>query len=78
MFEPKPLTREGIPRALERAERYRLLNEPVEAESICLDVLGAEPNSQPALVTLPSVLLRSLTVALRTAWVPVGPRRVAR
>jgi len=52
MFEPKRLTREGIPKALERAERYRLLNEPVEAESICLDVLGADPQNEPALVTL--------------------------
>ena len=34
MLEPKPVTREGIPRALEKAERYRLLNEPVDAESI--------------------------------------------
>ena len=36
MFELKPLSREAIPRALEKAERYRLLNEPAEAESICL------------------------------------------
>ena len=52
MYEPKPLTREGIPRALEKAERYRLLNEPVEAESICLDVLDAEPGNARALVML--------------------------
>jgi tetratricopeptide (TPR) repeat protein len=52
MLEPKPVTREGVPRALEKAERYRLLNEPVEAESICLDVLGVDPNHQQALVML--------------------------
>jgi hypothetical protein len=52
MYQPKPLTREGIPRALERAERYRLLNEPVEAESICLDVLDAEPENPHAHVML--------------------------
>jgi tetratricopeptide (TPR) repeat protein len=52
MLEPKPVTREGIPRALEKAERYRLLNEPVEAESICLDVLGVDANHQQALVML--------------------------
>jgi hypothetical protein len=52
MLEPKRLTREGIPRALERAERYRFLNEPVEAESICLDVLAADPQNEQALVTL--------------------------
>ncbi len=52
MLEPKPVTREGVPRALEKAERYRLLNEPVEAESICLDVLGVDPSHQQALVML--------------------------
>ncbi|HKS05129.1 MAG TPA: hypothetical protein VJR92_02350 [Gemmatimonadaceae bacterium] len=51
-FEPKPISRAGVPAALEKAERYRLLNEPVEAESICLDVLAVEPENQDALVTL--------------------------
>ena len=39
MFELKPLSQEAVARALEKAERYRLLNEPAEAESICEDVL---------------------------------------
>ena len=52
MPELKPLSREAIPRALEKAERYRLLNEPVEAESICLDVLAADPANQAALIML--------------------------
>jgi tetratricopeptide (TPR) repeat protein len=52
MFELKHLSKEGIPKALERADRYRLLNEPVEAESICRDVLAIEPENQLALVTL--------------------------
>lgn len=52
MFELKPLSQEAIPKALERADRYRLLNEPAEAESICLDVLAAEPDNQRALVTM--------------------------
>jgi len=52
MPELKPLTREAVPRALEKAERYRLLNEAAEAESICLDVLAADPGNQRALVTL--------------------------
>ncbi len=51
-FELKTLTAEGIPAALEKAERYRLLNEPAEAESICLDVLKASPDNQQALITL--------------------------
>ena len=52
VFELKPLSREAVGRALEKAERYRLLNEPGEAESICLDVLHVEPDNQPALITL--------------------------
>ncbi|PYK96972.1 MAG: hypothetical protein DME19_17980 [Verrucomicrobia bacterium] len=57
MFELKPLSREAIPAALEKATRYRLLNEPAEAESICLDVLRADPDNQQALV----ILLLALT-----------------
>src|SRR2546430_9223459 len=52
MSELKPLSREAIPAAREKAERYRLLNEPAEAESICLDVLRADPENQSALITL--------------------------
>jgi hypothetical protein len=52
MFELKTLTEEGIPAALEKAERYRLLNEPAEAESICLDVLKVDPGNQEAIITL--------------------------
>jgi len=52
MPELKPLSRESIPRALEKAERYRLLNEPVDAESICMDVLAVDPSNQQALVML--------------------------
>ena len=51
-FELKTLSPEALPRALEKAERYRLLNEPGEAESICLDVLDVDPGNQEALVTL--------------------------
>jgi hypothetical protein len=52
MLTPKSITREGIPAALEKAERYRLLNEPGGAESICLDVLAVDPSHQEALVML--------------------------
>lgn len=52
IFQPKPLSPDGVPRAIEKAERYRLLNEPVEAESICLDVLEADPQNHQAVVTL--------------------------
>ena len=52
MFELKHITREAIPGALARIERYRLLNEPEEAESICLDVLAIDPDNQAALIML--------------------------
>ncbi|HEX4750321.1 MAG TPA: hypothetical protein VH302_12325 [Bryobacteraceae bacterium] len=51
-FELKPLSPSAIPAALERAHRYRLLNEPSQAESICLDVLSIEPDNQTGLITL--------------------------
>ena len=52
MSDLKALSREAIPAALEKAERYRLLNEPGEAESICLDILQADPDNQSAIITL--------------------------
>jgi len=52
MDELKKLSKEAIPLALEKANRYRLLNEPAEAESICLDVLRADPENQEAIITL--------------------------
>jgi hypothetical protein len=57
MPELKQLHKEAIPSALEKAERYRLLNEPGEAESICLDVLTVDPDNQRAII----VLLLALT-----------------
>ncbi len=51
-MELKPITREGIPGALQKAERYRLLNDSSAAESICLDVLDVDPVNQEALVSL--------------------------
>jgi hypothetical protein len=51
-FPLKKLTPSAIPAALDRAERYRLLNEPAQAESICLDVLRADPSNQRALILL--------------------------
>lgn len=57
MIPLKLLHTEGIAAALDKAERYRLLNEPAEAESICLDVLEIDPDNQTALI----VLLLALT-----------------
>src|SRR5215472_12918676 len=57
MFELKRLSKEAIPAALEKALRYRLLNQPADAESICHDVLAIDPENQQALV----ILLLALT-----------------
>ena len=52
MLELKPISKEGIPAALEKAERYRIIGDPSSAESICLDVLLVDPENQQALITL--------------------------
>ena len=41
----KRISPTGVERALEKAERYRLLNEPWDAESICEDILDIEPQN---------------------------------
>jgi len=56
-FNLKPISHDAIPEALEKAQRYRLLNEPAQAESICQDVLAVEPANQQALI----ILLLALT-----------------
>ncbi len=48
-FKLKPLSSDAIESALEKANRYRLLNEPGAAESIYLDILAVEPKNQEAL-----------------------------
>ena len=48
----KPISTAGVPTALQKAERYRLLNDSSAAESICLDILAVDPENQAALTTL--------------------------
>ncbi len=48
-FELKPLHKDAVAAALEKAHRYRLLNEPGAAESIYLDILQIEPDNEQAL-----------------------------
>ena len=72
MFELKRLSMSAIPGALAKAERYRLLNEPGEAESICRDALDADPGNQDALVMLLLALTEQFdddaTTAVADAW----------
>jgi tetratricopeptide (TPR) repeat protein len=51
-FTLKPISKAAVPAALERAHLYRLLNQPLQAESICLDVLAADPDNADAHVAL--------------------------
>jgi hypothetical protein len=72
MFELKPISRDAIPEALAKVERYRLLNEAWQAESICLDVLRIEPDHPEALV----MLLLSLTDQFGKGVSPVRAREL--
>jgi hypothetical protein len=69
-FPLKRITAEGIPHALDKAERYRLLNDPVQAESICHDVLAVEAANQDA--------LRCLILSLTDQFSPGGAAAAAR
>ena len=49
-FKLKPISREAIPRAIQKAERYRLINQSWAAESICRDILDIDPANQQVMV----------------------------
>jgi len=51
-LELKPISRDAIPRAIQKAERYRLLNQSWATESICLDILEIDPDNQQVMVML--------------------------
>jgi hypothetical protein len=69
MFELKLLSADAVPAALEKALRYRLLNEPEQAASICEDVLRIDNDHQEAL----AMLILSLTDQFGGAR-PVSPK----
>jgi hypothetical protein len=52
MLRLKPISKDAVPAALQRAERYRLINQPWAAESICLDALEVDPENEAVLITL--------------------------
>jgi tetratricopeptide (TPR) repeat protein len=51
MFTLKPISPDSVEGALAKAERYRLLNEPDEAESICRDILQIDPGNREAQIS---------------------------
>lgn len=69
-FTLKKISADGIPHAMEKAERYRLLNDPVQAESICHDVLAVDAGNQDA--------LRCLILSLTDQFSAGGAARAAR
>jgi len=52
MFELRKLAPDAVEAAQEKAVRYRLLNKPRLAESICRDILAVDPDNRDAIVTL--------------------------
>lgn len=69
-FTLKTISKDGIPAALEKAERYRLLNDPAQAESICRDVLAVDADNQEAL----RMLILALTDQFRAHSAGGGAR----
>lgn len=51
-MELKKIPHSALEAALEKARHYRVLGEPNQAESICLDILAVEPGHQEARKTL--------------------------
>jgi tetratricopeptide (TPR) repeat protein len=60
-YEVKRISTAGIAAAIAKAELYRSLNEPEEAESICRDILTIEPQHQLALRLLGLALTDQFT-----------------
>ena len=48
-YKLKAISKAGLAEAISKAEAYRFLNEPGEAESICRDILAVDPENQKAL-----------------------------
>ena len=60
-YQLKRISSAGIAEAIAKAELYRSLNEPEEAESICRDILDIEPDHQFALRLLGLALTDQFT-----------------
>lgn len=60
-YELKCISSAGITEAVAKAELYRSLDEPEEAESICRDILAIEPHHQLALRLLGLALTDQFT-----------------
>jgi hypothetical protein len=70
-FGLKRISTDAVDRAIGRAEHYRLLNDPEQAESICLDILAVDGGNERARI----VLILSLTDQFRRGVGSHGVRR---
>ena len=61
MYVLKPISHDSLDGALAKAERYRLLNEPNEAVSICRDILEVDPANRDARISMILALTDELT-----------------
>ena len=66
--ELKRIRAEAVPAALERAKHYRLLNDPQQAESICLDILEVAPGHADARIVLLLALTDQFDSRMRDAF----------
>src|SRR5581483_2381260 len=66
----KPLSKEAIPAALAKAEKYLLFHEPWQSESICRDVLAIDAGNQAALCALVLALAAQFneSISVKDAW----------
>src|SRR2546423_11998936 len=71
-FRLKPISREAIPRAIQKAERYRLINQSWAAESICRDILEIDPANQQELEMFVLALTDQLVEGHGNAMKAVG------
>ena len=67
MFPLKSLSLSAVPAALAKAERYRLLSEPEQCQSICEDVLAADPGNHAATVMLILAITDSFSTTTHNA-----------
>ena len=71
-YKLKPISRAGINEAISKAELYRYLNEPGEAESICRDILALEPEHQTALRLLGLAITDQFTGGMSDRYAEAG------
>jgi tetratricopeptide (TPR) repeat protein len=67
-FRLKAISAGSISEAISKAELYRYLNEPEEAESICRDILAIDPENQTALRLLGLAITDQFTGELSDRW----------